>query len=317
MFSGLPDGAVAIGLLKQWAKKGGLRNLLKGVSQGIGEALGIVAGPGLNFVIGMVVGWLAERLYDLAVPLFGVLVYSILGLIGVLVMAYGVIRSNSISYDISASTPPGAVEYCDAEDPGFRTKKPWGSPVPIPPPTDSSCPLGDTPYVCTQGFTNTTCSHAGMKQKKPVDIDGAGGNIKYFYAPKYCDRSNCTASTVINPGRCSDGNYTGQWVTFDDGNGNVFTLGHTKYIPPSNGRNYSAGEPVAYVYQSAAELIADDPEQRTSGSSFYCWTGSHIHLLVSQNGTYVDPLALLSAMGCVNGPSSEAECPACNALDYD
>jgi hypothetical protein len=156
-----------------------------------------------------------------------------------------------------------------------------------------------------------------MKQKKPVDIDGAGGNIKYFYAPKYCDRSNCTASTIVNPRRCSDGNYTGQWVTFNDGNGNIFTLGHMKYIPPSNGRNYSAGEPVAYVYQSAAELIADDPEQRTSGSSFNCWTGSHIHLLVNQNGTYVDPLALLAAMGCVNGPSSEAGCPACNAADYD
>jgi hypothetical protein len=156
-----------------------------------------------------------------------------------------------------------------------------------------------------------------MKAKKPVDIDGAGGNIQYFYAPKYCDRSNCTASTVINPGRCRDGNYTGQWVTFNDGQGNVFTLGHTKLIPPSNGSNYSAGEPVAYVYQNFAELIADDPEQRTSGYGFDCWTGSHIHLLITQNGAPIDPLAFLYEMGCVNGPSSEAECPPCRGADYD
>jgi hypothetical protein len=319
IFSGLSDGTVAIGLLKKWAKDGGLRNLFKGLSQGIAEALGIAAGPGLNLLIGVIVGWVSERLYDLAVPLFGVLIYSIFGIIGVLVMSYGLLRKNSISYDVSASTPPGAVGYCEAEDSGFQesSKKFWGEPIPIPPPTDSSCPLGDIAYLCTQGFTDTTCTHSRMKAKKPVDIDGAGGNIQYFYAPKYCDRSNCTASTVINPGRCRDGNYTGQWVTFNDGQGNVFTLGHTKLIPPSNGSNYSAGEPVAYVYQNFAELIADDPEQRTSGYGFDCWTGSHIHLLITQNGAPIDPLAFLYEMGCVNGPSSEAECPPCRGADYD
>jgi hypothetical protein len=318
-FSRLPDGSVATGLLKQWASKGGLRNLFKGLSQGIAEALGIAAGPGLNLLIGAVVSMTVEKLYDLAVPIFGVIVYAIFGIVGILVMGYGLFRGNSIKYNISASTPPGDVRYCEVQDTGFYdepTDEFHGSPIHIPPPTDSSCPLGDIAYVCTQGFTNTTCSHVNMKAKKPVDIDGAGGNIQYFYAPKYCDSSNCTASSVVNPGRCSDGNYTGQWTTFNDGNGNVFTLGHTKLIPPSNGSNYSAGEPVAYVYQSAAELIADDPEQRTSGTSFYCWTGSHIHLLITQNGTPIDPLAFLYEMGCVNGPSSEAACPACIGGSY-
>jgi predicted transcriptional regulator len=314
ILSRLSDGSVATGLLKQWASKGGLGNLFRGLSHGISEALGIAAGPGLNLLITTITNFTVERIYDLAVPIFGVIVYCIFGIIGVLVLSYGIIFDNSVRYNISASTPPGSVGYCEVADSGFMsdpTDEYYGTPVHVPPPTDSSCPLGDTAYLCTQGFTNTTCSHVNMKAKKPVDIDGAGGNIQYFYAPKYCDNSNCTASTVVNPGRCSDGNYTGQWVTFNDGNGNVFTLGHTKFIPPSNGSNYSAGEPVAYVYQSAAELIADDPEQRTSGSSFYCWTGSHIHLLITQNGTPIDPLAFLYDMGCVNGPSSEAECPAC------
>lgn len=321
VFSRLADGSVATGLLRRWVKKGSLRNLFKGLSQGIAEALGLAAGPGLNLLIGAVVGWLAERAYDLAVPLFGVLVYAIFGvfaILGFLVMGYGMTRKNSIRYNISASTPPGSVSYCEAEDSGFEESDDfWGSPILVPPPTDSSCPLGDIAYVCTQGFTDTTCSHANMKGKKPVDIDGAGGtNIKYFYAPQYCDNSKCTATTVVNPARCADGNYTGQWVYFDDGNGNVFTLGHSKFIPPANGNSYKAGEPVAYIYQSAAELIADDPEQRTSGTSFYCWTGSHIHLLITQNGTHIDPLAFLYEMGCVNGPASEGECPSCNAANY-
>jgi hypothetical protein len=314
LLSRLPDGSVATGLLKQWASKGGLGNLFRGLSHGISEALGIAAGPGLNLLITTIVNFTIEKLYDLAVPIFGVIVFCIFGIIGILFLSYGIIFDNSVRYNISASTPPGDVGYCEVAGSGFMsdpTDEYYGTPVHVPPPTDSSCPLGDTAYLCTQGFTNTTCSHVNMKAKKPVDIDGAGGNIQYFYAPKYCDSSNCTASTVVNPGRCSDGNYVGQWVTFNDGNGNVFTLGHTKFIPPSNGSNYSAGEPVAYVYQSAAELIADDPEQRTSGASFYCWTGSHIHLLITQNGTPIDPLAFLYDMGCVNGPSSEAECPAC------
>ena len=318
LFSRLADGSVATGLLKQWASSGGLRNLFKGLSQGIAEALGIAAGPGLNLLIGTIVNFTAEKLYDLAVPVFGVIVYALVGIFGVIItiifMAYGLVRGNSIKYNISASTPPGGVGYCEVQDTGFYddpTDEFYDTPIHIPPPIDSSCPLGDIAYVCTQGYTNTTCSHVNMKAKKPVDIDGAGGNIQYFYAPKYCDSSNCTASSVVNPGRCSDGNYTGQWTTFNDGNGNIFTLGHTKLIPPSHGANYSAGEPVAYVYQSAAELIADDPEQRTSGVSFYCWTGSHIHLLITQNGTPIDPLAFLYEMGCVNGPSSEAECPEC------
>lgn len=310
MFSNLSDGAVATGLLKTWANKGGLRNLFKGLSHGISEALGIAAGPGLNLIISSVMGWLAERAYDLAVPIFGVIVYAVFGIIGVFYMAYGLTKRNSVKYNISASTPPGAVGYCQSEGTGFYsdpTDEFWGSDILIPAPTDSSCPFGDSGYGCSQGYTNTTCTHKRITSSKPVDVVG----VSYFYAPKYCDSSNCTASTVVNPGRCADGNYTGQWVTFNDGNGNVFTLGHTKFIPPSNGTNYSAGEPVAYVYRSAAELIADDPEQRTSGTSFYCWTGSHIHLLVTQNGTPVDPFALLADMGCVNGPSSEAGCPAC------
>jgi hypothetical protein len=315
LFSRLPDGAVAMGLLKQWSSKGGLRNLIKGLAQGIAEALGIVAGPGLNLLIGAIASFAAEKLYDLAVPIFGVVVYAMFGIVGILVMTYGLIRDNSISYSISASTIPGEVGYCEYGDTGFYsdpTDEFWGTDILIPPPIDSSCPFGDATYGCSQGYSNTTCTHKNITAQKPVDVTG----VTYFYAPKYCDSSNCTASTVINPSRCADGNYTGQWVTFNDGNGNVFTLGHTKFIPPSNGQNYKGGEPVAYVYQSAAELIADDPEQRTSGTSFYCWTGSHIHLLISQNGTPVDPLAFLAEMGCVNGPSSEAQCPACVGTSY-
>jgi predicted transcriptional regulator len=314
-FSNLSDGSVATGLLKNWAKNGGLRNLIKGLSQAVAEVLGITAGPGLNFIIGSVVGWVVERLYDLAVPLFGVIVYAIFGVIGVIVMAYGLTRRNNINYNISASTPPGSVRYCDYNDPGFYddpTDEFWGTPVPIPPPNNSSCPFGDASYGCSQGYTDTTCTHARITHKKPVDVTG----VTYFYAPQYCNSSNCTASTVVNPPRCADGNYTGQWVTFNDGNGNVFTLGHTKFIPPSNGSNYKAGEPVAYVYKSAAELIADDPEQRTSGTSFYCWTGSHIHFLIAQNGSPIDPLAFLADMGCTNGPSSEAGCPSCVGSNY-
>jgi uncharacterized membrane protein YeaQ/YmgE (transglycosylase-associated protein family) len=314
IFSKLKDGSVALGLLKSWAKNGSMRNLIKGLSQGLAEVLGITITPVLNLIIGAVVGWLAERLYDLAVPLFGVIIYSLFGIIGIFVLIIGGLRSNTVNYNIAASTPPGDVGYCDASSSEFETDEFWGTEIEVPPPTNSSCPIGDMVYVCTQGYTNTQCSHAGMTSQKPVDIDGYPGNIQYFYAPKYCDRSTCTATTIVNPKRCGDGNYVGQWVKFNDGNGNIFTLGHTKFIPPSNGRNYSAGEPVAYVYQTAAELIADDHEleDRTSGTSFACWTGSHIHLLISHNGTPIDPLKFLYEMGCVNGPASEAQCPACN-----
>jgi uncharacterized membrane protein YeaQ/YmgE (transglycosylase-associated protein family) len=312
-FLRIKDSSVSVGLLKNWVKTGGLRNLIKGLSQAIASALGVAVTPIFNLIVGSVVGWISERLYDLAVPLFGVIVYAILGIVGIFVLVIGGLRANNVNYNIAASTPPGEVGYCDIDSSNYpENTEFWGEPIHVPPPINSSCPLGDTPYVCTQGFTNTTCTHVNIKHKKPVDIDGAGANIKYFYAPDYCDSSNCTASSVINPSRCSDGNYTGQWVTFNDGNGNIFTLGHTKLIPPSNGRNYSAGEPVAYVYQNAAELIADDPEHRTSGSRFYCWTGSHIHLLITQNGKHIDPLSFLYEMGCTNGPVSEEQCPPCH-----
>jgi hypothetical protein len=306
------DSSVALGLLKKWVKDGGLRNLVKGLTQAIASALGIAVTPILNLVVGSVVGWISERLYDLAVPLFGLVVYALFGVLGVIILIIGGLRSNTVNYNIAASTPPGEIGYCEIDPSNYpQNTEFWGEPIHVPPPTNSSCPLGEVAYACTQGFTDTSCTHSRMKSKKPVDIDGAGPNLKYFYAPQYCNSSNCTATSVINPSRCSDGNYVGQWVTFNDGHGNIFTLGHTKLIPPSNGSNYKAGEPVAYVYQSAAELIADDPEHRTSGVRFNCWTGSHIHLLITQNGKPIDPLSFLAEMGCTKGPSSEAGCPAC------
>lgn len=326
IFSKLKDGAVVTGLLKTWVHKGGLNNLFKGLSQGIAQVLGITAGPGLNFLIGAIVGWFSERLYDLAVPLFGVVVYAIFGIVGTLGLTFWIVRGNSIKYDISASAVPGNVGYCDMPDNGFERGDPEekGTPIDVPVPINSSCPLGDSTFYCTQGFTDTTCSHKNMKDRKPVDL----APVTYFYAPQYCDEKTCTVSGNRDV-RCTttngDGNvanvYVGQWVDFNDGNGNIFILGHSKYIPPSNGSNYKGGEPVAYFYQLPSELVADDSlgvtklNPATGEATDYpgCWTGNHVHLLVRHNGTPVDPIALLYKMGCVNGPSSEAQCPACHA----
>ena len=147
------------------------------------------------------------------------------------------------------------------------------------------------------------------RSSKPVDVN----DVPYFYAPQYCSESNCTATSKIDPGRCADGAYTGQWVYFDDGQGNIFTLGHTKLIPPSNGSNYKPGEPVAYVYQNAVELEKDDPLDQTiayngPNTDFYCWTGAHIHMKVTHNSQPVDPLAFVADMGCASGPQTELDC---------
>jgi murein DD-endopeptidase MepM/ murein hydrolase activator NlpD len=83
-------------------------------------------------------------------------------------------------------------------------------------------------------------------------------------------------------------------IKFDDGHGNVFTLVHVKPLA-SVGASIKGGEAVAYIFGDGAFA--------TSG----CWSGGHLHLEVTHNGSYVDPLALLKALGCNAPPESQCK----------
>jgi len=309
----------AMAFLESWKLTGGAA-LTSAISQAIIGALGLasssVAGP-VGFALTIVISEILEKVTKVTIK---VLIFAIVGIFGFIILvtptATGNLQAQTDGYSREI---PGSINY----NTGFGGYGDSGSlggggggglDIDVPAPTNSTCPLGDAAYVCTQGFTNTTCTHKNIKDRKPVDL----ALISYFYAPQYCDTSNCTATSNIDPGRCSDGNYTGQKTTFDDGQGNVFNLMHTKLIPPSNGHTYKGGEPVVYIYQLPSELVADDPQQITTlnpeageATDFFCWTGAHLHLTIIHNGQYIDPILFLVNMGCVNGPQSEADCPPC------
>ncbi|MCD4756537.1 hypothetical protein K8R20_02910 [bacterium] len=309
----------AMALLTSWKATGGAA-LSSAISQGIVAAFGLagtaIAGP-LGTAVTVVVAWVMEGVTKLSIK---VIVYAFVGVFGlILLIGASSEYSNRASVDSYSREIPGTIY----ENKGFGGYGGFSSgylyssgnfvppPINIPAPTNSSCPFGDVKYRCTQGFSNTKCSHKNITNLYPVDLAG----MKFFFAPQYCDTSTCTAKlSSMAAWRCTDGGFTGWNIEFSDGQGNVFNLMHTKLIPPGNGRNYKAGEPVAYIYQYAAEIVADDPLGTTRPNKngvFYCWTGAHVHLTITHNGQYIDPIAFLVDMGCVNGVQSESKCPPC------
>ncbi|MCD4811136.1 hypothetical protein K8R14_00810 [bacterium] len=314
------NSEAAKSLLRTWKATGG-SSLSAAIAQGILTALGaassVVAGP-LGVALTLAVSVILEKVAKVSIKVF---IYAFIGIFGAIILLGASIEFGSrAQVDSYSREIPGTIY----ENPNFGGYggfySGWFSggggnfvppPINIPAPTNSSCPLGDVKYRCSQGFTRTVCSHKNITHKYPVDLTG----FSFFYAPQYCDTSTCTASlSSMAAWRCSDGSFTGRNIEFSDGQGNVFNLMHTKLISPGNGRNYKAGEPVAYIYQYAAEMVADDPLGITKPNKngvFYCWTGAHIHLTITHNGQYIDPIAFLVEMGCTNGAQSESECPPC------
>ncbi|MDD3474708.1 MAG: hypothetical protein PHP08_02290 [Candidatus Dojkabacteria bacterium] len=315
---------VAQELLGEWAKKGGGKVLLAGMTKAITTAIinliGITSAAftgGVSFIVSTVLSGFLEKISKVAIKVF---LYALVGVIGVIILIAGIFTfGNNAETDGFSRQIAGEVKYnSEFASYGYSSNYTGNNgvlPIEVPPPTNSSCPLGDSGYYCTQGYTDTTCSHVNITAQLPVDLSP----VTYFYAPQYCDSYTCTATHVVDPGRCNDGNYTGQAVLFYDGNGNVFKMLHAKYIAPSNNRNYKGGEPVAYFYQTFEQLYADDPLQQTkleydddgNIKDFLCWTGNHIHLTITHNGTFIDPISFLYNMGC-SGPATESQCSSCH-----
>lgn len=275
-------------LLSQWIEKGGLQNIARALVVAVANALGFATTGGIaNVAITIVAGFVADILFSIGKVLFGVVVYALIGLVGIIIMtSMGIkdFQQNTYSY---ASTPPGEVYV----NPNFTGTSPiigedddnnLGDFVAGSLPDGEKCLLGtSSSYTCTQGpYSKGSTPEIHTSHEKVGAIDVVG--VSYFYAPAFCGSNNCTI-TSVSSASCSAG-YAGGMVKFSavyGGSTYEFTLIHvdTTY---GSGTQLSAGQAVARVMTIGETTRA-------------CSSGTHIHIQSKVNGSVVDPREVLNS----------------------
>jgi hypothetical protein len=282
--------------IKQWMEGAGVQALFRGVVEKVLLKIGFkkVGGLIFNAIAGAATGGLSTLFF------WGFKIFAQIGVLMLVGLVFFLLSGVSFTNKLTTYAPvsyamPGEVEQCS----GFQPENlvnPDLVDIEVPPPSNSSCPFGDIYLACTQGYNppRGNWSHSSIRNKKPVDL--ANGGSFYFYAPQYCDDGGCrvTGARPANLYRCLDHNKSaGDEVFFNDGRGNVFIIVHAKALVPIQ-QEVSGGQAVAYIY-GRGEL--------PTGS---CWSGPHVHLEITHNGQYIDPLSFLQAMGC--SVPSESQC---------
>lgn len=289
--------------LGAWITKGGFGMLLRGIATAIAGAIGLAGTPIASFIV-TAITWV---LTDLAMKALGlglnIAKYFILGLIAILLLVFtiangAVTEFNKINY-ASSQTIPGTVVSCTQYeeqelDTGWDDE--WGDPTVAPPPSGEKCILGTQPIYCSQGYEDVTgWSHQNIQSRLPVDLT----NIEDWRvnAPQFCEvsKGNCTVTRIAMID-CWGLSNAGGIVEYDANDGSTvhhFKLLHVvPYELISVGTKLDKGQGVAQIQTN----LEDGP----------CWTGPHLHLETTQNGSPVDPLELLQEFGC-NVPD-EAGC---------
>ncbi len=283
-------------LLGKWIASGGVKVLVQSVVTAIAGAIGMVGTPIASVVIAALT-WIATDLLMKLLKGFlelGKLMF--LGILGLIVVIIGISsgsmrKFNKTTYSYTNVVPGDVVACTQYEElPVVPGEEPWG-PVPIPPPSGETCVLGSQGIGCSQGFIDVACwSHKNMTAVKPVDLT----NVSYIYAPQFCNTGDCKITDVrkIN---CTDGSNAGGVVVLSANDGSTtytFKLLHVQPLA-AVGEKLSSGQPVAMVQMDLEEG--------------WCWTGPHLHLETKQNGSVVDPLALLKTFNC--SVPNESQCP--------
>ncbi len=270
--------------IKLWQGGGGIQNLMKAFVDKFLTKLGFQK-IALTAVSGVLTTALSNFAYSMYIVLAKVLVVALVGLVFIIGMGVSSFNKYTTRYGTVSSVTPGEVTQCEGFESENLVNTGTGDII-VPPPSNSSCPLGTGTFRCTQG-PEGSYSHRSISNKRPVDI--ANGSGFYFYAPQYCDDGGCkvTGARSATLYRCLDKSvYVGDEVFFDDGQGNVFIIVHAKALVPIQ-QEVSGGQAVAYIY-GRGEL----------SSSGTCWSGPHLHLEITHNGGYIDPLPFLQQMGC-------------------
>ena len=278
-----------------WSKGGGIQGLYRGFVDKLLKKMGFQAFA-LTTVSGALTAVLANFTFKIYIIFAKVLVTALIGLIFILGAGFSFGNSLMQKYSPVSHIEPGEVIQCEGFEPEGLVNPETTIDIDVPVPSDASCPFGTIALYCTQGYVGDRgkWSHSTIRAKKPVDL-AAGGAGFYFYAPQYCDKGGCKVTSARAAGgyRCLSPAPAGDEVIFNDGQGNEFIIVHSKALVPV-GQSVSAGQAVAYIY-GRGEL--------PTGS---CWSGSHVHLEIRQNGQYIDPPSLLQGMGC--GVPSESQC---------
>lgn len=281
--------------LRQWGAGGSIQGLMRAVAEKIFSKLGF-SGFLLKSVLAPFVGGIfASIAYNFFKFLAKVAVVALIGLAVIVLWGGAFSNSLSVNYGSTGYITPGENIECEGFTPEELANVDEVD-IDIPVPSNASCPLGTGTLVCNQGYKDGrgSFSHTSIRSLKPVDIDTSNG--AYFYAPQYCDDGGCKITSIRSAALyvCKDHSKSaGDEVRFDDGQGNVFILVHAKALV-AKGKEVSGGDPVAYIYGDG---------ELPSGN---CWDGGHLHLEITHNGSYVDPLAFLQALGC-NAPD-ESQC---------
>lgn len=268
-----------------WKAGGGVQALMRGFAQTIVKGLKLDKAIFSHLLASAISGGLstvAFTSYKILAQIAGFLLF-----IGFFFLFYFFAYNNSLTqtYSPTAYAAPEEVVQCSGFEPENLIDT-GDVDIIVPPPSNSSCPLGTGTFRCTQG-PEGSYSHKRIKNNRPVDI--ANGSGFYFYAPQYCDSGGCriTGARSATLYRCLDKSvYVGDEVFFNDGQGNVFIIVHAKALVPIQ-QEVSGGQAVAYIY-GRGEL----------SSSGTCWSGPHLHLEITHNGGYIDPLPFLQQMGC-------------------
>jgi hypothetical protein len=104
-FSG--DAALLLG---QWAKKGGLQNVARALVVAVANALGLATTGGVaNILINLVAAVVADALFAVGKVLFGIVIFAIIGLVGLMFMVTSQQNTASKQTYAYASTNPGEV----------------------------------------------------------------------------------------------------------------------------------------------------------------------------------------------------------------
>ena len=280
-------------LLGNWIVSGGVKTLVRSLVTAAAGALGMALTPLGSIVIMAVTALVTDGLMKLAKVALNTAKWALLGVLCIIILIISMghgnwRRLNKISF-ADQNVIPGKVVSCEAYGYGNIAPTPF-SPIIVPPPTGETCVFGTTASIrCTQGWVDDgTCfSHAGIASAKPVDLGYSG----FIYAPQFCSNPRALCKiTSSGPYPCSSpaGSYA-VMSAFDGQTTYVFEMVHIELLGGlSTGSTLSGGQPVAKIITSLP-----------IGS---CWTGPHLHLEVKQNGSVVDPLALLQSFNC-NVPS--------------
>ena len=279
--------------VKQWLAGAGVQALFRGVVEKALIKIGVkkLGKAVFNVIAGAATGGLSTLAFMGFKVLAQVCVIALIGIVFLIGSGTSLANTLTTRYSRVSHVTPGEVEHCEGFIPENLVNPDGSGGILKPAPSNSTCPLGESSIHCTQGYTlGEISTHTNMVRnnpnRKPIDLRYSS----FIYAPQYCDTSTCTA-TYKGKVSCIDGSYAGDQVDFSDSFGNYIMLVHTYPVgvgTPSPGQSWTVtgGEAFAQV------------QTNIDASKTICWTGAHLHIEVTQDGSYVDPLEFLQSYGC-------------------